>query len=130
MKVFPGLLLLLLFARRRYKELVIAVVAFGVFTVIGLWTLGPSIPAAIGEVRTGLAKLSESHLTGYRYEEIGYDHSLFSILKQVLFLSHGHNPEDPALNNDIRAASLALYADGTSRVSRRSTGSEFVNYPS
>jgi hypothetical protein len=106
MKVFPGLLLLLLFARRRYKELVIAAVAIGVFTVIGLWTLGPSIPAAIAEVRSGLAKLSESHLTGYRYDEIGYDHSLFSIVKQVLFLSHGHNPEDPALNSQIRAVSL------------------------
>jgi glycosyl transferase family 87 len=106
MKVFPGILLLLLFARRRYKELAIAVVAFGVFTVIGLWTLNHSIPAAMAEVRAGLAKLSESHLTGYRYEEIAYDHSLFSILKQVLFLYHKHNPEDPALNNDIRAAAL------------------------
>ena len=106
MKVFPGLLLLLLFARKRYKELILSAAAFGVFTLIGLWTLGPSIPAAIGEVRTGLTKLSESHLTGYRYEEIGYDHSLFSILKQVLFLSHGNNPEDPALNSQIRAAAL------------------------
>ena len=106
MKVFPGLLLLLLFARKRYKELVVSMVAFGVFTVIGLWALNPSIPAAIGEVRAGLAKLSESHLAGYRYDEIGYDHSLFSILKQVLFLSHRHDPDDPALNSDIRAAAL------------------------
>ena len=106
MKLFPGLLLLLLFARKRYKELVVSVVAFGVFTVIGLWTINPSIPAAIGEVRAGLAKLSESHLAGYRYDEIGYDHSLFSILKQVLFLSHRHDPDDPALNSDIRAAAL------------------------
>ena len=100
------MLLLLLFARKRYKELILSAAAFGVFTLIGLWTLDPSIPAAIGEVRAGLAKLSESHLTGYRYEEIGYDHSFFSILKQVLYFSHRHDPDAAALNRQIRAASL------------------------
>jgi Glycosyltransferase family 87 len=105
MKIFPGVLLLLLLARKRYKELAISVVAFAVFTVIALRLLGPSIPAEIEEVRAGLDKVSATHLVAYFSDmEMGYDHSLFAIVKQVLYLSYGTDPV--ALNSKIRAAAL------------------------
>jgi hypothetical protein len=84
MKMFPGVLLLLLLARKRYKELAVSVVAFAVFTVIALRLLGPSIPAVIEETRAGMDKISATHLMAYRGPEIGYDHSLFSVVKQLL----------------------------------------------
>ncbi len=44
MKIYPGILVLLLVARKRYKEAAISIVAGAVFTVIALRLLGPSIP--------------------------------------------------------------------------------------
>lgn len=106
MKMFPGILLLLLLARKRYKELAIAAVAFVLFTAIALHLLGPSIPVAIAEVRSGLGRVGGSHLMSYRPPEVGYDHSLFSVLKQVLYLLHSHDKDDVALNSSIQAAAL------------------------
>ena len=62
MKLFPGVLLLLLLARKRYKGLAISVVAFAVFTVAALRLLGPSIPEEAAEVRAGLATMSATHI--------------------------------------------------------------------
>jgi Glycosyltransferase family 87 len=104
MKLFPGLLLLLLLARRRYKEFAASVAAVAVFVVAGLWFLGPSIPAAIKETRAGLAQVSVSHQMAYRVAEIGYDHSFFSVLKQLLRLLYRHDAV--ALSGGIWAAAL------------------------
>ena len=111
MPKFPGVLLLLLLARKRYKELVISVVAFAAFTVIGLWLLGPQIPAAVEEVRSSWVRASAVHLS-YRGPEIGYDHSLFSVVKQLLHIPYRQDldaltyRQDPGLNSKIRAAAL------------------------
>jgi hypothetical protein len=104
MKIFPGVLLLLLLARKRYKELAISVVAFAVFTVIALRLLGPSIPREAAEVRAGLATMSATHLMTYLDTEIGYDHSLLAIVKQLLYVRYRRNVV--ALNSKIRAAAL------------------------
>ena len=104
MKIYPALLLLLLVARKRYKEAAISVAAMAVFTVIALRLLGPSIPAEAEEVRAGLAHLSATHILAYLGTEIRYDHSLFAIVKQLLHVSHGM--DIAALNSEIREAAL------------------------
>lgn len=114
MKMFPGVLLLLLLARKRYKELAISVVAFAVFTVIALRLLGPSIPGEIREVRAGAERMmSTKYLMAYRGPEIGYDHSLFSVVKQLLHFPYRQDQDAftyrqdlGALNSNIRAAAL------------------------
>jgi hypothetical protein len=104
MKIYPGVLVLLLVARKRYKEAVISMVAGVIFTVIALRVLGPSIPAEFEEVRAGLEHLSVSHIMPYLPTEIRYDHSLFSVVKQLLHVRYGR--DTAALNSAIRAAAL------------------------
>jgi hypothetical protein len=104
MKIYPGILVLLLVARKRYKEAVISMVAGVIFTVIALRVLGPSIPAEFEEVRAGLAHLSVNHIMPYLPTEIRYDHSLFSAVKQLLHVRYGRDAA--ALNSTIRAAAL------------------------
>lgn len=104
MKIFPGVLLLLLLTRKRYKEFAVSVVAFAAFTVIALRLLGPSIPAEFEEVGAGLAKVSATNLLAYRVAEVGYDHSLFNVVKQLLSISYRQDPV--ALDTNIRAALL------------------------
>lgn len=104
MKLFPGVLLLLLLARKRYKELAISVVAFAVFTVAALRLLGPSIPEEAAEVRAGLATMSATHILAYLGTEIRYDHSLFAIVKQLLHVPYGMDVA--ALNGKIQAAAV------------------------
>ena len=104
MKLFPGVLLLLLLARKRYKELAISVVAFAVFTVAALRLLGPSIPEEVAEVRAGLATMSATHIMAYLGTEIRYDHSLFAIVKQSLHVPYAMDVA--TLNGKIQAAAL------------------------
>ena len=104
MKIYPGVLVLLLLARKRYKEAAISMVAGVVFTVIALRLLGPSIPGELEEVRAGLAHLSATYIMAYQGTVIRYDHSLFAIVKQLLHVPYGRDAA--ALNNKIRAAAL------------------------
>jgi len=90
MKLYPGVMLLLLFSRKRYKELGLAIAAFAVFTLIGLQLLGPSIPAAIEDVRANSARIAASQVE-YNPESIGYEHSLFAVIKQVAFFLNGRD---------------------------------------
>jgi hypothetical protein len=104
MKLFPALLLLLLLARKRYRELALSAAAIAVFTLIGLQVLGPSIPAAFQELRAGMDRQAAVYYSAYRAAEVGYDHSLFAIVKQLLYLQIG--PDVALLDSRIRAASL------------------------
>jgi hypothetical protein len=108
MKLFPGVLLLLLLARKRYKEFALSVVAVAVFTVISLRLLGPSLSTEIAEVRAGMKQMTATYYMAYRRVEIQYDHSLFALLKQFLYLHYRR--DTPALNNKIRAAGLPYLA--------------------
>ena len=103
-KIYPAVLLLLLVARKRYKEAAISVAAIAVFTVIALRLLGPSIPGEVEEVRAGLAHLSATHILAYLGTEIRYDHSLFAFVKQLLHVQYG--TDIATLNSKVRAAAL------------------------
>jgi hypothetical protein len=96
MKLFPGVLLLLLVAKKRYRDFAVSIVAIAIFTLVALQLLGPSIPVAAEEVITGLKRLNEVVLMKYRPFEIRVDHSFFSVIKQIL---HFANRNDPATVN-------------------------------
>jgi hypothetical protein len=86
MKIFPGVLFVLLLARKRYWELAVSLALILPLEEVSLWVLGPSISAAYESVRTGLANISRNYFLGYPVTTIGYDHSVFALLKQILHL--------------------------------------------
>jgi hypothetical protein len=85
MKIFPGLLLLLLIAKKRYRDFGIAIAAAGAFTWGSLWLAGPTTARAGEGIVDGLAYLRQIQVFDYKPFEIGFDHSLFAFVKQVCF---------------------------------------------
>jgi hypothetical protein len=85
MKIFPGVLLLLLLARKRYRDFCIALAAIGVFTCVSLWVTGPTTSRAAQGIMDGLAFLRQVQIFEYRPVDISFDHSLFAFVKQVCF---------------------------------------------
>ncbi len=86
MKVFPAILFLLLVARKRYWELALSVILIVPIEIVSLWIIGPSISAAYTSVQTGVGNLGRHYFLAYYPGVIGYDHSLFALLKQVMHL--------------------------------------------
>jgi hypothetical protein len=87
MKIVPGLFLLLLIPKRRYKELVAATTVGVGVTLASLAVIGPSIGQANRAIAAGLNAFREIYVVHYRPFEIGFDHSLFGFIKQVLALA-------------------------------------------
>jgi hypothetical protein len=85
MKIFPAVLLLLLLARKRYRDFALAVASVVGFTVGSLWLSGPSIKRAGQGILEGLDYLREVQILDYKAREITFDHSLFAFMKQVCF---------------------------------------------
>ncbi|MEO8371328.1 MAG: glycosyltransferase 87 family protein [Candidatus Solibacter sp.] len=102
MKIYPGVMLLLLLSRKLYKEIVLAGVAFVGFTLLGLQLLGPTLPAAIADVKQSSSRVAGAHLH-YSYDSIRYEHSLFSVIKQAAFFYYGP-VHDAGLDGTIQAA--------------------------
>lgn len=95
MKIYPGILLLILLEKKRYRELALSLCSIVVFWAVGLWSLNHNLTAAFQEFRDGLAILNHDFISGFVAANIGFDHSLFSPAKQVLRIL---NP-DLAKNN-------------------------------
>jgi hypothetical protein len=87
MKLFPLVYLGLLIARRTYRPIVAAFLAAVVATVGSLYYLDPSIPEAWHGVQSGLA-LYQSMIALSVPPQIGFDHSLFAILKVAYCMTH------------------------------------------
>jgi hypothetical protein len=90
MKIVPGLFLLLLISKRRYKESAGAAVVGVVVTLASLAAIGPSIGEANRSIAAGLKAFHEIYALHYRASEIGFDHSLFACIKQVLAMATRH----------------------------------------
>jgi Glycosyltransferase family 87 len=86
MKPFPGILLLLLIARRKFKEFAFGVVVFAAINLVSMRLLSSSIFETWSRLSSGLNSFTTGWVFAYRPKEIGMDHSLFTILKQILHL--------------------------------------------
>jgi hypothetical protein len=95
MKLFPGPLLLLLLAKRRYRDFCLALAAFAAFTYGSLWLTGPSPLRAAQGIVQGMDHLRQDQVLHFIPPDVGFDHSIWSLVKQVL---HRWNPSDSALN--------------------------------
>jgi hypothetical protein len=114
MKIFPGVLLLLFIAKQRYRELALSVISYGAFTLASLWVTGPSIGEANRGIAMGIDYFLRNQILQFRALQIGFDHSVFSLIKWVTFFSVDDIPElnDPLPKLYIPYAVAALLGFG------------------
>lgn len=85
MKLFPFVYLGLFLAQKRYKPMFVALGVALVLTLASLAYLGPTIPAAWHGVSADLRFYQQTVPTVMR-EQIGYDHSLFALVKRSVHM--------------------------------------------
>jgi hypothetical protein len=85
MKLFPGVLLLLLLAKRRYRDFALAMASCAAFTLGSLWIAGPTLTRAAKGIATGMDFFRRTQVLAFRPMEVGFDHSLFGCVKQIAF---------------------------------------------
>ncbi len=86
MKIFPGALLLLFLPKKQYRNFATGIAAAAVANIGALALAGPDILTAARGVLSGMAFFRNFEILTYRADQIGFEHSLFSCLKQVLHL--------------------------------------------
>jgi hypothetical protein len=85
MKIFPIILLGLLFSARKYKQMIWGMAAATLANLCSLWLLGPSIGIAHRQIANGmtwLLRYVESAGRGW----LNRDHSLFTLVKLPLYI--------------------------------------------
>jgi len=85
MKIFPALLILLFLARKRYREAALAVLSAALFTIGSLAVSGPTVAVVFARLARGLDYFRQNVILQYLGPALtGFDHSAFSLLKQIL----------------------------------------------
>jgi hypothetical protein len=85
MKIFPFIYLGLLLAKRKYREIAFSLAIAALTTITSLWLLGGNdIPATWRHIKTGIDTFRTVYMLVYRPREIGFDHSLFAIVKCIV----------------------------------------------
>jgi len=90
MKLFPFVLLALLLSKRRYKEFAWGALVGILATVGSLEVLGPNLTDAQHHISAGLKYFESSSAATLLRTEIGFDHSLFSLVKFVMVFINGY----------------------------------------
>ena len=85
----------LLLSRKRYKETACAVCLVVAANVSAMLWLGRSLASAAAFLKQGADEIVRTYYLLYRLDEIPFDHSLFSIVKQVLRILRGWNAPQP-----------------------------------
>jgi hypothetical protein len=114
MKIFPAALLLIFWKRRRYRYFPVGVASAIVCNIAGLAIAGPSIPKAFGHVLAGMDFFRHFEILTHRPDQIGFEHSLFSCIKQILHLAlHSSQRTDellPAMCLPYLAVTATIFA--------------------
>ncbi|MHB1674869.1 MAG: glycosyltransferase family 87 protein [Acidobacteriaceae bacterium] len=84
MKFYPAVYLGLLLARKRYKAFFFGIMVAILATILSLWILGPTIHLAYLGVNQRLHNFSSTYVSTTQPGGIGFDHSLFSLVKATL----------------------------------------------
>lgn len=109
MKIFPLIYLGLHLARGRWKPFTFGFIVAIVSTVVSLWLLVPDIPYAWNHIQQGIAAFQQKIVLTVSLRDIGFDHSLFSLVKR-LWLSSGSGL---ALSNVLRVYMIVVATSGT-----------------
>jgi Glycosyltransferase family 87 len=90
MKIFPLIYLGLFLAKNRWKPFLFGFVSAIASTLVSLWLLVPDIPYAWYRIQQGMTGFQQKIVLTVVLREIGFDHSLFSVVKR-LWLASGTN---------------------------------------
>lgn len=84
MKLFPLVLLVLLWPRRQFRAMACGLVAFAGVSLLSLWFLGPTVPVAFqGSVRNVFGYQNQ-RVSEWTMHELASNHSAFTLVKFVL----------------------------------------------
>jgi hypothetical protein len=87
MKIYPFLYLGLLLARRKYREIAFAGAVAFLATLASLWLLGGNdISGTWRHILAGVGTFRAQYVLQFRPNEIGFDHSLFALIKCCVLL--------------------------------------------
>lgn len=79
-------------ARRLWRPFVIALILFPVFNLTALWLLCPDLTYAAARLRDGISLFQSRIILQVVPREIGFDHSLFGLVKRLWLLSDSGIP--------------------------------------
>ena len=85
MKLFPFVFLGLHFGARKYKAFVSGILAAVISTLASTWAVGPTYRTAASGISRGLTFFKFQYALQVHKFEIGFDHSLFSGIKEMAF---------------------------------------------
>ena len=83
MKVFPFVLVGLLIAKKQYRQMLFGFAVAAVVTVISLWILCPDILFAWRSLNSASPEFTRQYLLQRLWLEVGFDHSLFALIKML-----------------------------------------------
>lgn len=86
-KLFPIIYIGLFIPGRRYAGVGIVMLTACLSTVISLWLVCPDIPYSWHQTVLALTSFERHYMAGVRPLEVGFDHSLFAIVKLALTAS-------------------------------------------
>ncbi len=90
LKLFPLVLLALLWSAKRYREFVAGIVLFVLVTVASLAFVGPTVGEAAHRIGAGLLFVKQTYALNRTPQSLDVNHSLFSPVKfATLLLLHG-----------------------------------------
>ena len=83
-KIFPLIYLGLLLAKKQYRQVAYALLLVFPITLVSLWLVCPNVGYTFSHIQAGLKAFQDSYVLVYRPQEIGFDHSLFALIKQFI----------------------------------------------
>ncbi len=110
MKLYPAIFLALLFTQRRYRQFAGGLVVAAAATLAGLWLVCPTLSVSWSGTLGGLEGFRQAYIL--RFEQVGFDHSLFALAKGLwrLHTSTSLPPETLATMLRLYLAAAALAA--------------------
>ena len=106
MKIFPIIFLGLFLPVRRLRAVALALLSAAVATVVSLWLLCPDIPFSWVQTIAGLGSFEHKYMVHLRPVEVGFDHSLFALVKLALGLGAGSSHSQAGLGLYLTIAAL------------------------
>ena len=106
MKIFPIIYLGLFLSKKQYRYALYTSLSAAGSTVVSLWLVCPEIAYSWHQTLMALTSFEHEYVVGIRPVEIGFDHSLFALLK--LISTTLFNVQDPQARLGLYLATVAL----------------------
>ena len=106
MKLYPIILVGLFLPKKQIREILLTAAAAVVSTLVSLWLVCPDIAYSWTRTLAGLGAFEQTYMVKVRPVEVGFDHSLFALVKLVLNIFAG--PANLQARIGVYLATVAL----------------------